>query len=106
MNSDPLPESNNPLYPILIDDYPHLFDYVLTVQGLKYFHNLKRDYFLGKELALDEYNKLRLLYIYYATANKNSKEVLTWQDICITLDNKGIFEKNMFYSKEELKEKN
>ena len=105
MNSGSSSKSDNPLYPILIDDYPCLFDYVLTVQGLKYFHNLKRNYLLGKEMTLDEYNKLRLLYVYYATANKNSKEVLAWQDICITLDDKGIFEKNMFYSKEDLKEK-
>ena len=30
-------------------------------------------------------------------------EVFAWQDICITLDNKGIIEKDMFQSKEDLK---
>lgn len=93
----------NPLYPVSIDDYPKLFDYVLTVDGLVYFQTLKRNYILGKELTLDEYNKLRLLYVYYATANKNPKEVFAWQDICITLDDKGIYEKEMFQSKEDLK---
>ena len=96
---------NNPLYPIEIDEYPKLFDYVLTADGLVYFQTLKRNYVLGKELTLDEYNKLRLLYVYYATANRNPKEVTTWQDICITLDEKGIFEKNMYQSKEDLKNK-
>ena len=95
----------NPLYPIEIDEYPKLFDYVLTADGLVYFQTLKRNYILGKELTLDECNKLRLLYVYYATANRNPKEINTWQDICITLDEKGIFEKNMYQSKEDLKDK-
>ena len=33
-------------------------------------------------------------------------EVFAWQDICITLDNKGIIEKEMFQSKEDLKKQN
>ena len=97
--------AKNPLYPIDIDDYPKLFDYVLYVQGLTYFHSLKRNYILGKELSLDEYNKLRLLYVYYATANRNFQEVFAWQDICMTLDDRGIFEKDMYQSKEDLKGK-
>ncbi len=95
----------NPLYPIEIDDYPKLFDYVLTAEGLIYFQSLKRKYVLGKDMTLDEYNKLRLLYLYYATANRNLQEVISWQDVCITLDNQGIFEKGMFKSKEDLKNK-
>ena len=97
--------SKNPLYPIQIDDYPKLFDYVLTAKGLVYFHTLKRNYILGNDMSLDEYNKLRLLYVYYATANRNSQEVFAWQDICITLDDREIFEKNMYQSKEDLKNK-
>ncbi|MFB5632266.1 MAG: hypothetical protein ACE5Q9_02945 [Nitrosopumilus sp.] len=98
-------EQKNPLYPIDIDDYPKLFDYVLTADGLVYFHSLKRNYVLGKDMSQDEYNKLRLLYVYYATANRNAPEVFGWQDLCITLDNKGIIEKEMFQSKEDLKNK-
>ena len=93
----------NPLHPIDIDDYPKLFDYVLTVRGLTYFQELKHRYLLSMEMSLDEYNKLRLLYVYYATANRNHKEVSAWHDICIALDEKGIFEKNMYHSKEDLK---
>ena len=96
----------NPLYPVSVDDYPKLFDYVLTVDGLVYFQKLKRNYILGKDLTLDEYNKLRLLYVYYATANKNPKEVFAWQDICITLDDKGIFEKQCSNQKRILKIQN
>jgi hypothetical protein len=95
--------SQNPLYPVELDDYPKLFDYVLTADGLGFFHLLKRKYVLGKEMTLDEYNKLRLLYVYYATANRNVKEVIAWQDLCITLDDEGIIEKEMFQSKEDLK---
>ena len=95
----------NPLYPIEIDDYPKLFDYVLSTEGLIYFQTLKRNFILGKEMTLDEYNKLRLLYAYYATANRNSKEVSAWQDLCVILDEKGIFEKKMYQSKEDLKSK-
>jgi len=97
--------NSNPLHPIDVDDYPKLFDYVLTVSGLEYFQNLKRNYLMGKEMTLDEYNKLRLLYVYYATANRNTSEVSRWQDICVSLDEKGIFEKEMFASKEDLKNK-
>jgi hypothetical protein len=96
-------DMDNLLFPIDVNDYPKLFDFVLTAQGLVYFHDLKRKYILGKNLLLDEYNKLRLLYVYYATANRNVKEVFAWQDICITLDDKGFFEKNMYQSKENLK---
>ena len=95
--------SDNPLYPISINDYPKLFDYVLTKSGLLYFHSLKRNYVLGKKMSQDEYNKIRLLYVYYATANRNPEEVFAWQDLCITLDNMGIIEKDMFQSKESLK---
>ena len=92
----------DPLHPIMLDDYPKLFDYVLTSKGLVFFNSLKRKYFLQQELTQDEYNKLRLMYVYYATANKNIPEVSMWQKICITLDEKKIFEKNMYASKEDL----
>ena len=97
--------SENPLFPISLDEYPKIFDYVLSARGLIYFHQLKRDYVLGRKLNVDEYNKIRLLHIYYATANRNSKEVSAWQDMCKTLDDGGIFEKNMYESKEDLKNK-
>ena len=98
-------DKTNPFHPIKIDDYPKLFDYVLTLNGLIYFHILKRNYILGKEMNADEYNKLRLLYAYYATANRNLSEVFSLQDICITLDERGFFEKDMYQSKEDLKNK-
>ncbi len=93
---------DNPLHPIKLDEYPKLFDFVLTAQGLVYFNVLKRKYFLRKKLTVDEYNKLRLLYIYYATANRNVEEVSMWQKICASLDEQGVFEKNMISSKEDL----
>jgi hypothetical protein len=96
----------NPLYPIEIDDYPKLFDYVLTADGLVFFQSLKRNYVLGKEMTQDEYNKLRLLYVYYATGNRNISEVFRWQELCVTLDNMGIPEKEMYQSKENLKDTN
>ena len=93
---------DNPLHPIKLDDYPKLFDFVLTEKGLVYFNVLKRKYFLRKKSTLDEYNKFRLLYVYYATANRNVEEVSMWQKICVSLDEQGIFEKSMFASKEDL----
>jgi len=95
----------DPLHPIKIGDYPKLFEYVLTAEGLVYFNSLKRRYFLQKNLTQDEYNKLRLLYVFYAAANKNIGEVSMWQKICLSLDEKKIFEKNMFASKDDLIEK-
>ena len=96
-------KEKDPLYPISLSNYPKLFDYVLTAKGLLFFNQLKRKYFLQQEMTLDEYNKLRLMYVYYATANKNVDEVSMWQKICISLEEKGIHEKNMFLSKEDLK---
>jgi hypothetical protein len=93
---------DDPLHPIRINDYPKLFDFVLTANGLIYFQDLKRKYFLQKKLTLDEYNKLRLLYIYYASANRNVAEVSMWQKLCVNLDEKGIIEKNMLSSKQDL----
>ncbi|MDX1441318.1 MAG: hypothetical protein R3237_02540 [Nitrosopumilaceae archaeon] len=92
----------NPLYPITLSNYPKLFDFVLTAKGLIYFNELKRKYFLQKEMTIEEYNKLRLMYVYYATANKNLEEVSMWKKICQFLDEKGIYEKNMHASKEDL----
>ena len=92
----------NPLYPIELNDYPKLFDYVLTKDGLVFFQNLRQKYNQGKSLELDEYNKLRLLYIYYATANRNPKKVSCWKELCLTLDLQGIQEKRMLNSKEDL----
>lgn len=77
----------------------------MTANGLVYFQSLKRNYVLGKVMTQDEYNKLRLLYVYYAAANRNASEVFAWQDLCVTLDGKGIIEKEMFQSKEDLKNK-
>ncbi|MGD8708513.1 MAG: hypothetical protein PVI88_07525 [Nitrosopumilaceae archaeon] len=92
----------DPLHPIKIEDYPKLFDYVLTAKGLVYFNQLKRSYFLQKKLTVDEYDKLRLLYIYYSTANKNTEEVSMWKKICVALEEKGIYEKEMYLSKQDL----
>lgn len=40
------------------------------------------------------------MYVYYATANRNPQEVISvWQDICTTLDDAGIFEKDTYQSK-------
>lgn len=94
--------SSNPFYPIELDDYPKLFDFVLTANGLMYFQELKRKYVLGKEMSNDEHNKLRLLYIYYATDNKNKQAVSIWQEICASLDKKGITEHGMIDSKDHL----
>jgi len=49
---------DNLLFPIDVDNYPKLFDYVLAAQDLIYFQIMKRKYILGKDLLLDEYNKL------------------------------------------------
>lgn len=92
----------NPLYPLELNDYPKLFDYVLTKNGLIFFQHLRQKYNQGKSLEIDEYNKLRLLYIYYATANRNPKEVSCWKELCLTLDLQGIPEKHMLNSKDDL----
>ena len=71
-----VPDPQNPLFPVEIDDYLKLFDYVLTADGLIYFQNLKRKYILGKEMTLDEYNKLRLVYVYMLRLTEIQKKFL------------------------------
>jgi len=96
----------NPLYPIKIDDYIKLFDYVLTKDGLIYFHKIKRKYILGKNLSIDEYNKLRIIQIYYATSNRNTNEVSFWQQMCREMTDRGISEGKMYSSKKDLINRN
>ena len=94
--------NTDPFYPISVDDYPKLFDYVLTRDGLIFFHDLKRDFILGRSLSQDDYNKLRLLQIYYATNNRNTQEVQKWKEMCMDLEDRGIPETGMYVSKKSL----
>ena len=43
--------------------------------------------------------------MFTTTANRNPDEIFAWQDICITLDDMRISEKNICQSKEDLKNK-
>ncbi|NIP62441.1 MAG: hypothetical protein GWN01_16835 [Nitrosopumilaceae archaeon] len=92
----------NPFFPITIDDYPKIFDYALSPTGLIYFQKLRRSFILGNDLNLDEYNKLRLLHIYYATTNRQVEEVYNWQEMCVRLERFGIPEKDVQNSKKDL----
>ncbi len=97
---------NNPFHPISIEHYPKLFEFVLTRDGLIFFNELKRKYILGKKLDDDQYNKLRLCYVYYAAFNKNKTEVKNWQHLCMQLDQNKIKEKNVLSSQNELLQQN
>ena len=76
--------SQNPLHPIDVDDYPKLFDYVLTADGLKFFYSLRQKYNQGKALNLDEYNKLRLLYVF--SCSLSPRAVIRIFNSCNRLD--------------------
>jgi len=100
-------DQKNPLHPIDIDNYPKLFDYVLTAKGLVYFQTLKRKSILGQEMILDEYNKLWLFYICYIITNRNPKEDL--KNKLLIVNNHqyllGLYRQHIDYVKENFNSK-
>ena len=68
----------NPYYPVLVKDYPKLFDFKLTSNGLTYFQRLKKEWSTN-ELSDRECLYLGMLHLAYATAMKSVKECKNWQ---------------------------
>ena len=100
-------DQKNPSHPIDIDNYPKLFDYVLTCKGLVYFQTLKRKSILGQEMILDEYNKPWLFYICYIPTNRNPKEDL--KNKLLIVNNHqyllGLYRQHIDYVKENFNSK-
>lgn len=70
---------SNPYYPVPIDQYSELFDFVLTQNGMIYFERLKKEYDEGNDLSEDEKLYLSTLHLAYATMKKSVKECHEWQ---------------------------
>ncbi len=68
---------DNVYYPVTKNNYHKLFEYVITIDGLKVFHELKRQFIMDdKSLTPTELLKLGMLWNSYASTNRNKKEML------------------------------
>lgn len=72
--------AENPYYPVPIEEYPQLFDFNLTPEGLIYFERLKNELASGNVLSENESLYFCLLYLGYATSMKNVEECHNWQE--------------------------
>ena len=70
---------SNPYYPVPIEQYSELFDFVLTQNGMTYFERLKKEYDTGNDLSEDEKLYLSTLHLAYATMKKSVQECHEWQ---------------------------
>ena len=68
---------DNIYYPVTKNNYHKLFEYVITIDGLKVLHELKRQFIRDdKSLTPTELLKLGKLWNTYASTNGNMKEML------------------------------
>jgi len=70
--------SENPYYPVPIDEYPKLFDFQITPNGKIYFERLKKQW-SSKEISDTEQLYLSMLHLGYSTSMRNVKECHNWQ---------------------------
>ena len=77
--------AENPYYPVPIEEYPQLFDFNITPEGIIYFERLKNELSSGNELSENEILYLCLLHLAYATSKKNVEECLNWEDLSTAL---------------------
>lgn len=68
----------NPYHPVPTDDYPKLFDFEITREGVTYYARLKKEWSDG-DLTERESMYLGMLHLAYAVYNKSPKECKDWQ---------------------------
>ena len=72
--------SENPYYPVPIEEYPRLFDFEITPNGLVYFERLKKEWSLEEgDISDSECLYLGMLHLAYAISKKDVKECHNWQ---------------------------
>lgn len=92
---------DNPYYPVDLSDYPNLFDFSITENGIVYLNRLRKEYNDGNELSEDEYLYLSMLNLGYAVLKKSVEECHSWQEYLynigdkVNLDKTGIKERLM-----------
>ena len=90
--------AENPYYPVPIEEYPQLFDFNITPEGIIYFERLKDELSSGNELSENELLYLCLLHLAFATSKKSIEECHNWQEFVfkigksVDLDKPGIKE--------------
>lgn len=90
--------AENPYYPVQIEEYPKLFDFDITPEGLIYFERLKNELSSANKLSENEYLYLCILHLAYAMSMKSVEECHNWQEFVfkigknVDLDKPGIKE--------------
>jgi hypothetical protein len=90
--------AENPYYPVPIEEYPKLFDFNITPEGLIYFERLKNELSSRNELSENESLYLCLLHLAYATSVKSVEECHNWQEFIFKIG------KNVDLDKPRIKE--
>ena len=71
--------SENPYYPVSVDNYPRLFDFEITSNGIIYFERLKKEWSSEDEISEKQCMYLSMLHLAYAVSKKDVKECHNWQ---------------------------
>lgn len=79
----------NVFYPITKKNLHKLNKFVITVDGLKYFNELRRKFIRDdSSLTLTELANLGQLWLHYAATNRNPQEVTEWDNYIFRVANK------------------
>lgn len=70
---------DNPVFPVRVEDYDKLSEFVITVKGLEQLHELKRLVLMGNATLEDKTLLERLLEI-YALTNPSKERMRDWKD--------------------------
>lgn len=69
----------NPYHPVRLHDYPQIFNFKITRNGITYFERLQKELELGNELSDKENLYLGMLHLGYAMATSSPEECKKWQ---------------------------
>ncbi len=70
---------DNPYYPVDLADYPGMFDFRITQNGMVYLERLREELESGSEFSDAKCLYMGILYLGYAVATRSPKECKGWQ---------------------------
>lgn len=80
----------NVFYPITKKNLHKINKFVITIDGLKYFNELRRKFIKDdSSLTLTELANLGSLWLYYASTNQKPHELSEWNDYIFRVANRG-----------------
>ena len=73
--------NENIFYPIREKNLHKIHEYTITVEGLKYFNELKRKFIKDdSSLTSTEFANLGCLWLHYAATNNNLRGIFEWEE--------------------------